>query len=122
MYHIYAGRRPDEVRRLRLSLVTGSDLLLARQIAEDDRLGVEARRLRVVERPVTPYLQWRCSTSGFSPRRTRICGSPMRPRCASSQETTSQRQARLSCTRNRSRKPEMSVENSAVQRVGRYRL
>lgn len=28
------------------------------KVAEDDSLGVESRRLRVVERPVTPYLQW----------------------------------------------------------------
>lgn len=28
------------------------------KVAEDDRLGVESRRLRVVEYPVTPYLQW----------------------------------------------------------------
>ena len=28
------------------------------KVAEDDRLGVESRRLRVVEHPVTPYLQW----------------------------------------------------------------
>ncbi|GAA4624556.1 hypothetical protein GCM10023196_025170 [Actinoallomurus vinaceus] len=28
------------------------------KVADDDRLGVESRRLRVVEHPVTPYLQW----------------------------------------------------------------
>jgi hypothetical protein len=28
------------------------------KVAEDDRLGVQSRRLRVVEYPVTPYLQW----------------------------------------------------------------
>jgi hypothetical protein len=28
------------------------------KVAEDDSLGVESRRLRVVEHPVTPYLQW----------------------------------------------------------------
>ncbi|MCO5967508.1 DUF6879 family protein [Actinoallomurus soli] len=28
------------------------------KVAEDARLGVESRRLRVVEHPVTPYLQW----------------------------------------------------------------
>ena len=28
------------------------------KVAEDERLGVESRRLRVVEHPVTPYLQW----------------------------------------------------------------
>ena len=28
------------------------------KVAEDESLGVESRRLRVVEHPVTPYLQW----------------------------------------------------------------
>lgn len=28
------------------------------KVVEDERLGVESRRLRVVEHPVTPYLQW----------------------------------------------------------------
>ncbi|GAA4615132.1 hypothetical protein GCM10023195_66480 [Actinoallomurus liliacearum] len=28
------------------------------KVADDSRLGVESRRLRVVEHPVTPYLQW----------------------------------------------------------------
>jgi hypothetical protein len=33
------------------------DTVLAK-VAEDESLGVESRRLRVVEYPVTPYLQW----------------------------------------------------------------
>lgn len=31
---------------------------IAAKVAEDAKLGVESRRLRVVEKPVTPYLQW----------------------------------------------------------------
>ncbi|TDC72207.1 hypothetical protein E1283_22380, partial [Streptomyces hainanensis] len=41
-----------------LSLVEEKRDLYAQQIAENARRGVRQRRLRVVEFPVTPYVQW----------------------------------------------------------------
>lgn len=53
-WEAFADGRWDEA----LSLVEEKREVYARQFQDADRLGVVERRLRVVEFPVTPYVQW----------------------------------------------------------------
>lgn len=53
-WEAFAAGRWDEA----LSLMCERRDTYAQQVAEMDRLGVVQRRLRVVEIPVTPYVQW----------------------------------------------------------------
>ncbi|MEV7425982.1 MULTISPECIES: DUF6879 family protein [unclassified Streptomyces] len=53
-WEAFAAGRWDEA----LSLIEEKRDAYIRQVEETDRLGVMQRRLRVVEFPVTPYVQW----------------------------------------------------------------